>query len=1177
MSVVLSLNSLLEKQAIKPLPAAIGEKAMALRWRGWRLKFAVAGFIPALLWADCAVAQRRPVADETMGNERSLVTPETIRGRQGDLITGGAQRGANLFHSFQEFSIGEGRAAYFDNPAGVENILGRVTGGGRSEILGRLGVLGNANLFLINPNGIVFGTNASLDIRGSFVSTSANSVQFGNQGFFSASEPNAPPLLTVDPSALLFNRLSSGAIENSSRARQPNASGVTQTVGLRAANGQSLLLVGGDVLMNRGLITASGGRVELGGLAGEGSIALVENDGLLRLQFPENVRRSNVSADRAEITANQGDIAINARNLSLNITDLTTRPNSGSAAFGDRPGNIEINVSESATFSGSDLSSSTFSNQVSGGNINITARNLILTNSSSLSSNTFSRRSGGNIEITAETLFFRNGAEIQTDTRGQGNSGNLTITAGTLSITNGSELSNSTFARGNAGTININASELVEVVGIGGVSDPSAINADAQVRSEGQGGNLRIQTRRLVARDGGQIGSGGFGRGNVGNVTIFATDSVEVSGRSPAAATGTIVDNADDGSLPSLISTQVERQGRGNGGNIRIETENLRISRGAAVSARSFGEGRSNGGSILIIAPGLIDIDGIYEYEKNNSPQIRRSGLFTQVGRRVAGDRIEGNAGNIRIETGRLLIRNGGNLNSRNSGLGRAGNIRVTASSIEMSGRSSRFGIGSVFTAESIGTGNAGNLTITADEVILNDQSKLAAETESGSGGNIQLQISSLLRLSDRSVISASTQGGRGGNLTLNANRNAADNTTGTVQINNSQLLVRANGSGIAGSINLNARQLLLQNRSVISATTVSGQRGGNISLGLERLQVNNSTVSASTQTGRAGRLSINATDSIALDRGSLAVRAQSNGAIAGNLQVSTHRLVAENSSATVSSPEGQAGNLTIAANSVLLDRSRLTAETQGRGGESGATIRLQSLDSLVLQNRSLISAQARGNSRGGNVVINSDFIVAPLGQNSDIVASAAQGQGGEIQITTQGLFGLEEQPIGNSTNDIDASSQFGVQGTVTINRPDVDPSRGLAELPIAPVDASNQIAQTCPTGGSRVDTSALDEFVITGRGGLPTNPIAPLNSDDSLADWAALESEQPNRAIVDVPDPSTASLSEYSSGNSSGNPSENSMIEATAWKVNPAGKVVLTAQAHALPQMIGSTPINCQ
>lgn len=146
------------------------------------------------------------VPDETLGSESLRVRRAAVRGREANLIEGGAARGRNLFHSFREFGVREGDAAYFANPATIENIFGRVTGSNPSNILGTLGVDGTANLFLMNPNGIFFGPNASLDVQGSFVGITSNSIQFGELGFFSATNPETPALLTVNPSVFLFNQ-----------------------------------------------------------------------------------------------------------------------------------------------------------------------------------------------------------------------------------------------------------------------------------------------------------------------------------------------------------------------------------------------------------------------------------------------------------------------------------------------------------------------------------------------------------------------------------------------------------------------------------------------------------------------------------------------------------------------------------------------------------------------------------------------------------------------------------------------------------------------------------------------------------------------------------------------------------------------------------------------------------
>lgn len=133
----------------------------------------------AVLALGCTVVNAQVIPDGTLGVENSLVKPgDSINGLLNDQIDGGAIRGSTLFHSFQEFNIGEGRGIYFTNHTGIENILSRVTGSNSSTILGRLGVIGgNANLFLINPNGIIFGSNASLDINGSFLGSTANNIE----------------------------------------------------------------------------------------------------------------------------------------------------------------------------------------------------------------------------------------------------------------------------------------------------------------------------------------------------------------------------------------------------------------------------------------------------------------------------------------------------------------------------------------------------------------------------------------------------------------------------------------------------------------------------------------------------------------------------------------------------------------------------------------------------------------------------------------------------------------------------------------------------------------------------------------------------------------------------------------------------------------------------------------
>ena len=233
------------------------------------------------------LAQSVIVPDGTLGTENSALPP-ALQSPNLNIITNGVQRGKNLFHSFSQFNVGEGRSAYFFIPdIVVKNILTRITGNSRSEILGRLGtfqISGNAfapsdaNFFFMNPNGIIFGPSSSLDIGGSVLITTANAFQFPGGEAFSASNPALPSqVLTIDPSALLYNAIvaqNSEIVVRSSFNDPNNLIGTTN--GLQVRNGKNLFLVGGDISLDGGQLFAPGGRVELGGLREQGTIGLTD-------------------------------------------------------------------------------------------------------------------------------------------------------------------------------------------------------------------------------------------------------------------------------------------------------------------------------------------------------------------------------------------------------------------------------------------------------------------------------------------------------------------------------------------------------------------------------------------------------------------------------------------------------------------------------------------------------------------------------------------------------------------------------------------------------------------------------------------------------------------------------------------------------------------------------------
>ena len=267
----------------------------------------------------------------------------------------------------------------------------------------------------------------------------------------------------------------------------------------------------------------------------------------------------------------------------------------------------------------------------------------------------------------------------------------------------------------------------------------------------------------------------------------------------------------------------------------------------------------------------------------------------------------------------------------------------------------------------------------------------------------------------------------------------------------------------------------------------------------------------------------------------------------AGDLTIATGRLsVRDRAQVDVRSiRSGNAGSLRVDAGDVLLEDFGGLLATTGSG--EGGNIDLEVQDLILMRRNSSISAEAGGTATGGNITINAPFIVAVPSENSDIVASAVQGRGGEINITTQGIYGLEYRSSLTSESDINASSQFGVSGTVAINNPDVDPTQGLVELPAELVDVSNQIATGCPDAVWRGES----KFIITGRGGLPPNPYESLRGDNTLTNWSTLEEPEVENRSSSAP-----------ATNPTKESAPTTIVEANGWVIGENGEVTLVATA---------------
>ncbi len=1141
------------------------------------------------------------------------------------IIEGGTRVCGNLFHSFSEFSVPTGSTGLFNNAQDIENIISRVTGKSVSNIDGLIRSKGTANLFLINPNGIIFGENASLNVGGSFVATTANAVQFGNQGFFNATNPNNPALLTINPSAFLFNQIATAPIKNNSVAPAGSDQSGFDRFGLRVPDGRSLLLVGGNINMNGGQLNAFGGRVDLGGLASSGTVGLNSNGNNLSLNFPNGIAWADVSlvnGSEVNVAANKGgDIAINAHDLEILNSSIQAGIGKGLGSVKSQAGDITLNATEAIKIGQASLIENDVRSDATGigGNVRINAKSLSMTTDALLSASTFGQQAdAGNIIINApEAVSFdeASAAYSNVESGGKGKGGNIQITTGSLSLKNGGGLISATFGEGQAGDITIDARNKVSFDGISHdglfASGPVTV---VEKDGRGRGGNIYISAGSLSVTNGAQLNASTRGVGDAGNITIVARN-----------VDGVVFDQANQQRAFSGAFSGVDDTGTGKGGDIRITAASVSVKNGAQLNANAFGQG--NSGNIIINASDIVSFDGT---TIQGSPSV----AFTIAAGSIGGEETSMvNGGDIRINTKLLSVTNGARLNTTTYGSANAGNIIIDASeNVLFDGESQRQPpdrIPNTFTpsltitnANKDSSGRGGDIRITTGSLSITNGASLSSSTDGeGKAGDIVINARNNILIDGKSKqgiasgINSSTRDiatGKGGSILIDTGElstlNGTQIVSGTfgsadagdivikarngVSFEGSQIGGRSGGlfagsyigaSGRGGEIQVYSDDFHIAKGAVVNSQTFNSNRGGNVTINANTFSAieGGQVITTTRNSGRAGDIALNVTDNVFLAgsdpiylnrlarfgrnivanegaiSGIFASTAFDSTGVGGNLTINTKSLqVQDGASVTVSSPQAQAGNLTVTAKTIGLNQGNLTAETAITRGQEGANIRLQSLDLLRLQNNSRISAQAKGMANGGNIAIDAakGFVIAYPKQDSDIIASAIEGRGGNINITTQSIFGLAEGKaiLGNRTNDIDASSQFSTPGTVTINAPDADPSRGLVELPTNLVDASNQIAQAC-TLGSRERASS---FVVTGRGGLPLSPTQPLQDSTTLAQWVRPRAKPSNSAKVqDQKQTTQVSRTPQVSPVAP-------IVEASGWIVNANGDIVLVAQA---------------
>ncbi|MBW4635532.1 MAG: S-layer family protein [Iphinoe sp. HA4291-MV1] len=822
---------------------------------GWVLGIVIGGASTSI--ANCALAQVTP--DGTLPNN-STITQEGNT----STITGGTKAGGNLFHSFREFSVPTNGTAYFNNAVDIQNIISRVTGKSISNIDGLIKANGIANLFLINPNGIIFGQNARLDIGGSFVASTASSMKFADGFEFSAAAPQEAPLLTISvPIGLQFG-INPGSIQAQGDGQgtgKPGQPPPQTENALRVPSNQTLALVGGDVSLQGATLKTEGGRIELGSVAGNSQVSLIPVNKGFALGYGgvQNFRNIQLSQSATVDTsgAGGGDIQLQGRDVTL--TD-------NSAIFGYTLGNEN------------------------GGDVSIRAKDLIVRDGSLVVVSSSGSGKAGNLNVSASNLVEISGGEnndlpggLYTQGYGNGTSGNLTINTGKLIVSNGAQVSSSSFSKEPAGNLKVSASEFVKLVGTADDFFTSSLSTESY--GNGTSGNLTIYTGKLIISDGAQVTTSARGEGLGGNLTVRASESIELTGSSDFFVSGLFSQTSNNGAAL----------------NLTIDTGKLIVRDGARISTSSSAERTRlfvtvyppeklvTATSLSVLPRGIFTKRSIINFSTNTIISTETANRARNIRNRAS------QTGDLDQDRGfedKIFSTNGSflsyihkiNINSNNSG--KAGNLVVTASDfVELVGTTPnvRFPIssglftdtssrgdagnltintnkliisnGAEATVSSTGQGAAGNLNVTANSVSLNN-GKITSQTRFGNGGNLKLNVANLLLMRHGSEISTTAgtaqQPGDGGNITINAPNGFIIAKPGE----NSDITANAlNGSG--GRITINATGIF----GIAPLTRQELERLRPNDLDPSKLQTNDITAISQTNPSLSGTIQLNTPD----------------------------------------------------------------------------------------------------------------------------------------------------------------------------------------------------------------------------------------------------------------------------------------------------------------------------
>ena len=977
------------------------------------------------------------ILDGTMGRDGALPGPDYNITQ--DL---GTIEGSNLFHSFSQFNIENGESATFSGAESVSNIFSRVTGGAPSTIDGRLrSTIPDANLFFVNPAGVMFGPNAQLDIQGSFATSTADFIKLGDEGRFDAAHPETSVLTSAQPQAFGFLSNNPGVIS-------------LQDTTFNLKEEKSLAIVGGDIaLVNSEITSSAEGKINLVSVKSDAQVTLNPSTFELSFNLESVDKLGNIDLINGTAVNLLDGSGMFLKGRQLNVRESTIKSvNTGPSSKGFIDGVVTedlaiiaglIDIQTLGTGPGAELT-------LSAGNIIIDAQNVLPTIPLGISSSTAGPGTGGNVRIEGENLEIKKSAAINS----------------------------STFATGSGGAVSV---EVDGDINIAGTTHVSAISS--QTFGPANSGNVRVDSETLTLQGRASVRTNTFGPGKGGDVDI-SVDQLLLSGAGAVDVvpffeqTTTLIVFETTVRLADTASVGTNSAGPGSAGNMRIDAESIvEVLDSSLIASNAFSTG--SGGNVIINSPSLFVSQGDSEFasgifagtliEDNGGDagniQIFADNIELTKGGLISADTLgSGGGGNISIETGRLFIGSlgtqfltqiGAVTSSQRSTAGRGGNINITAQELRLEDG----GISVV----TLGAGKGGEINIISDRLALVGQTLFSTITAtafaSGNGGNVHVESEEIELVNNGLIVAAAFGPADAGNVDVIATNILIDGLGTEFTIGGGFIITGlgaeafgdAEVGGQAGEIHVEADSLRIQGEGTISAVATGQGTGGDVMINTRLLEISSGGIinSISQGIGEAGKIQIDAQGSILL---------HDNGII------------------STSAVLKNGGNISIrSGNEILVSNSEITSQANKNGGN----IQITAPKKIQIKN-SDITAEAGNN--GGNIFIDPDFVIL---NRSDLIARAVTGDGGDIRIATD-VF------LQSSDSVIDASSEFGVSGNIEILAPDIDIAGSLATLPefltISEIHLQPACAVRLPETFSSLTVKGKDHRPLTPGGLLPGN-----------------------------------------------------------------------------------------